>query len=173
MDRLLKKTQDLQRNGADVEAFLNTEVDFDFISVSLSRINLRRGHLLGETEWTPPACLEPLSHETVIDIEVFRVKEKQPEIFTCNWIKRLSDQYSTASDSLLKKSVKKLMEAYRTLMKNVKREGEKLAVFLSMPFITVDKQPKLHLNSSCVALPSTSEEVTDRKQLRKNAEMTN
>ena len=58
-------------------------------------------------------------------------------------------------------------------MKNVKREGEKLAVFLSMPFITVDKQPKLHLNSSCVALPSTSEEVTNRKQLRKNAEMTN
>ena len=35
----LKKTQDLQRNGADVEAFLNTEVDFDFISVSLSKIN--------------------------------------------------------------------------------------------------------------------------------------
>jgi len=94
----------------------------------LSKINLRRGHLLGEAEWTPTA-----------------------ERFTCNWIKRLSDWYSTTSDSLLKNSVKKLMEAYRTLMKNVKCEGEKLAVFLLMPFHTVDKQPTLHLSFSCIS----------------------
>ena len=169
LDRLVKKTQGLLSGGGDMEAFLRTELDFDFVSFSLSKIGLKRGHLLKEHEWTQSPNFETLVHETVIDIELFRIKEKQPEAFTCNWIKTLSNQLSTASDALLKKSVKKLMEAYRTLSKNAKQEEEKLNLFLSMPFTTVDKQPTLHLTGNCATTPLTPEQKDLKKLSKSNA----
>ncbi|KAL8610059.1 hypothetical protein ACOMHN_045457 [Nucella lapillus] len=170
LDRLEKKVQAVQREDGDIDSFLKTEVDFDFVSSSLSKVGLKRGQLLTEREWTRPDHLETLTHENVINIEQFRTKERQPDTFTCQWIKKLSPKHEASSDSLLKKSTKKLMETYRSLQlqKNA-HQSQALSLFLIMPFDTVDKHTPLRsTSSSCCSetVPSTSSVTPQQKEIK-------
>ena len=164
LNRLVKKTEDLQKEGADLTSFLQEKIDFDFVSAALLKQGLKRGHLLNEVTWTPEPTNEPLTHEVVVDIENFRTKEKLAEKFTFQWIKTLSQSHTTDSDLLLKKSLKKLMECYRTLMKNKHKrvKPDMLSVFLSTPFQTVKQQPAVQLHS---CTPSTSNEMTKKLKI--------
>ncbi|KAL8572448.1 hypothetical protein ACOMHN_005594 [Nucella lapillus] len=170
LDRLEKKVQAVQREDGDIDSFLKTEVDFDFVSSSLSKVGLKRGQLLTEREWTRPDHLETLTHENVINIEQFRTKERQPDTFTCQWIKKLSPKHEASPDSLLKKSTKKLMETYRSLQlqKNA-HQSQALSLFLIMPFDTVDKHTPLRsTSSSCCSetVPSTSSVTPQQKEIK-------
>ena len=71
---LVKKTEDLQKEGADLTSFLQEKIYFDFVSAALLKQGLKRGYLLNEVTWTPEPTNEPLTHEVVVDIENFRTK---------------------------------------------------------------------------------------------------
>ena len=90
LNHLEKKVEALHASGADLELFLQQEINFDFVSMSQSQLGLMRGELLCEKPWSPPASASEIAlhvtHEVIIDIENFRTKEKKQESFTVNWI---------------------------------------------------------------------------------------
>ena len=158
--RLVKKTEYLQKEGADLTSFLQEKIDFDFVSSALLKRGLKRGQLLNEVTWTPEPTNEPLTHQVVVDLENFRSKEKLTEKFTIQWIRTLS--HSTDSDQLLRKSLKKVMEHYRPSLKLKGVKREMLPVFLSAPFHTVQQQPAVQLHS---CTPSASSEMTKKLKI--------
>lgn len=81
-----------------IAAFLKIEVDFDFVSTSLSNLGLIRGQLMekeGDRVRQPEASLY-VTHDVVVDLEKFRSKERLPDKFTVGWIRTLTG--STDSD---------------------------------------------------------------------------
>ena len=52
----------------------------------------------------------PVSNETVVDLESFRIKDRLPDKFTSKWIRCLCN--STDTDKGLKTSVKQLMDCH-------------------------------------------------------------
>ena len=99
LNRLVKKTEDLQKEGADLNAFLQEKIDF--VSASVANQGLKRRQVVKEAAWTPEPMNELLSREAV-DIENFRTKEKVPEKCTFQWIRTLSQSRSADSDAFLK-----------------------------------------------------------------------
>ena len=54
LDYLLKKAKSLHEKKEDLQVFLCTQRDFDFVSVSLQKLGLARGQLLEERADTTP-----------------------------------------------------------------------------------------------------------------------
>ena len=135
---VLKKTKNLFAEHADLKSFLQNHIDLDFVSPSLMKSELKRGHLLQEEtdravtiNTTQPS--HPVTHEVIVDLENFRVREKLKDKFTTQWIRTLSG--STEADQVLVSNIKQMMTCYRSLVR--KKGGvhdQKLAVFLATPF---------------------------------------
>ena len=145
--------------GEQVEEFLKVEVDLDFVSPALSNLGLKRGQLLEKDNGKraagsqSPACL---TQEVVVDIEKFRVKEKQPDKFTVRWIRTLAQ--NTDSDKVLKATVKQLMASYTALVTNQRAGKALLSTFLATPFrvhqqdeTTSSEKPPLSETSSTLS----------------------
>ena len=103
LGRIITEVQDVGEEGQDLQSLLNCQIHFDFVFTLLSKVGLNRGHLLHEKEWARPAFFKTVIPELVIDTEIFRTKEKQPERFTWERIQVLSPEHCKASNSLLKK----------------------------------------------------------------------
>ena len=136
LDRLQKKVTKMHEGGEDhaIAAFLKTEVDFDFVSASLSNLRLKRGQLLkkdgNRCEASSSDCV---THEVIVDLEKFRSKERLADKFTAGWIRTLTPTADT--DKVLKTSVKQLMACYTSLVTNQSSDGKGiLSTFLATPF---------------------------------------
>ena len=143
-----------------IAAFLKIEVDFDFVSTSLSNLGLIRGQLMekeGDRVRQPEASLY-VTHDVVVDLEKFRSKERLPDKFTVGWIRTLTG--STDSDTLLKTSIKKLMTCYTTLITNQSSDNNgMLSTFLATPF----KVYKTTQRTSNPKPSSSTTETTSKK----------
>ena len=164
----MEKAEGCRKQGQDLDAFLSIEVDFDEVSSSLTRVGIKRGHLLDEKDWAQPDTPLIATQEMVVDIESFRVKEKMPEKFTWKWMKTLCPDHLSSSDAAMKKTVKKLMEGYKGLVKRKKEHPDKLATFLSAPLKTDSQQPQSLVSSSAATSAPSSEDLTRQlKELQK------
>ena len=131
----LTKVKNIHAKGADLSAFLQTAVDFDFTSISLSEIGLRRGQLMGEIELPEGQQRKTLTTEAVVDLENFKTGEGLSDKFTVKWIRTLSG--SSESDKVLKNRIKKLMSHYTTLRDKRGGNAEIMSAFLASTFVVL------------------------------------
>ena len=134
---ILKKIKNLFAEHADLKSFLQNHVDLDFVSHSRMKFGLKRGHLLEEetdraVTMTTTQPTHPVTHEVIVDLQNFCVREKLKEKFTTQWIRTLSG--STEDDQVLESNIKQTMTCYRSLVRKKGVHDQKLAVFLATPF---------------------------------------
>ena len=168
LERLVKKTKSLSGGGysAELTSFLQSQLDFDFVSPSLMKLGLKRGQLLGENTDAGAFSIAQthVTHEVIVDLENFRGKEKLKEKFTATWIKTITGCSNT--DQELVSSVKQMTTCYQTLVRKKGGEhDEKLAVFLATPFTVHKKSARSGITS---AQPSAAS-VESEKRLAKTA----
>ena len=143
----------MHEGGEDhaIAAFLKAEVDFDFVSASLSNLGLKRGQLLEkEGNQCGASSADCVTHEVIVDLEKFRSKERLADKFTAGWIRTLTP--TADSDKVLKTSVKQLMACYTSLVTNQSSDGKGiLSTFLATPFSFLQ-----HTQRTSSQKPSTS-----------------
>ena len=70
--RIEKKAESvLLAGGTDLHDFLEPDIDLDFVSVSLTKLGLKRAQLLEEEAVQSGFEKMPLTHEVIIDLETF------------------------------------------------------------------------------------------------------
>ena len=172
--RLMKKVTKMHEGGEDLAAFLATEVDFDFVSASLTSLGLKRGQLMARESalGSGQSCVSPnsLTHQVIVDLENFRSKEKLSDKFTIRWVKALTGSTDSDCDKAIQASVKQLMACYTKLATNsIKIDNGMLSLFLTTSFkLKVYHQPEKMVAqgpSSC----STSDDALKLKKYEKQA----
>lgn len=140
----MKKVQQLHKSGGDVTAFLQTAVDFDFVSPALSSIGLKRGEILNLL--TSESYSEAsITNEVVVDLDNFRSRENLPAVMTPRWLKKLTGDET--SEQTVGSTVKKLMNTYRTLLKQKGgAHDDKMKQFLQSSFFSRPQQASMPLN---------------------------
>ena len=135
----LKKVTRLHERGVShaIAAFLETEVDFDFVSTSLSNLGLKRGQLLekdcNQSGQCEAASCDSVINEVIVDLEKFRSSERLVDKFIPGWVRTLTG--ITESDKVLKASIKQLTTRYTTLVRNQSSDDTGvLSTFLAAPF---------------------------------------
>ena len=126
----------------------------DFVSGKLMEFGLKRGQLLGDcivhlqTECT-------LTNQVVVDLENFRSNEQLSKQFTVRWLKCLSENsQSQSQSSITEHRVKKTVEKYRTLGKLQRSDPQKLQTFLASAFLQLcDAAPTSRLKPPSRASP--------------------
>lgn len=119
--------------GDDLRPFIEAEVDFDFVSTSLSQLGLKRGHFMGQKIFPSDHQSCSITHEVVVDLENFRTKEKLMDKFTARWVRTLTGNTDPEKD--LKKVIKLMMESYKSLVRNQTSDDTcMLSTFLATPF---------------------------------------
>lgn len=162
----------MHEGGEDLAAFLATEVDFDFVSASLTSLGLKRGQLMARESalGSGQSCVSPngLTHQVIVDLENFRSKEKLSDKFTIRWVKALTGSTDSDSDKAIKASVKQLMACYTKLATNsIKIDNGMLSLFLTSKLKVHHQPEKMAAQgpSSC----STSDDALKLKKFENQA----
>ena len=107
----------MHEGGEDhaIAAFLKAEVNFDFVSASLSNLRLKRGQLLEkEGNQCGASSADCVTLEVIVDLEKFRSKERLADKFTAGWIRTLTP--TADSDKVLKTSIMQPMACYTSCL---------------------------------------------------------
>ena len=157
IDRTVAQFKALQKDGGDVKTFLQEECDLDF--EMLSSLGLKRGHLLADTKAVKPPEGFECTNQVIIDLENFRSREKLALKFTVKWVQLLSSG-ENISDTETEKSIKKVIDEYRTLNRHRSRAPDKVVAFLSSRFSAARSPPS---SSTSQPLPPSDNQVLTKK----------
>ena len=157
ISRTKAQFQTLQKEGGNIETFLQEERDLDKVSEILSHLGLKRGQLLADVKKVdhPEGFHFQCTNQVIIDLENFRSREKLASKFIVMWSQLLSPGESIDETEI---SIKKVINQYRTLNRHRSRAPDKVISFLSSRFPAAKSPPS---SSSTTSQPSPPSDTTD------------
>ena len=88
LNRAVAKVELYFKENVAVTSYLEERIDLDGVTLPLLKMGLKRAHLMEKETFTRQVD-GPVSNETVVDLESFRIKERLPDKFTSKWIRCL------------------------------------------------------------------------------------
>ena len=128
----------------------------------LSTLGLKRGNLLADTRAVKSPEGFECTNQLIIDLENFRSREKLGLKFTVKWVQLLS---SGENDSDTERSIKKVIDEYRTLNRHRSRAPNRVAAFLCSRLSAARSSPS---STSQLLLPSDKQIVNNKLQQEKD-----